>query len=305
LDSNPEWNTLPEMETANLHGRFLPSRVFSRWKWTVRFGLLILPLVLFLAGALQLYFSPSRYLSRTVFEITNGPSLRETEELLRAENVLARVSEKLDLPRRLDLDRDNCVAGIRSSLETRILKDTRMIRLEVTRTRNIDARDLAEEIPRSLVGYLAESMTANSERKVAELERLATAQADRAKELSNKWIKLEEVHGKQPADPGAATAIDRARRAALAAEVEVERLGSLQQAERTRLIDHLPRLVVHTAPVIGSKPEGPKSGEEMGRLVVICLIWALAAALLLPYLFELAFPPATGRQKPPAPVIDL
>ena len=293
------------METAHVHGRFLPSRVFSRWKWTVRFGLLIVPLVLFLAGSLQIYFRPSRYLSQTVFEITKGPSLRETEELLRSENVLSRASEKLELPRRLELDRDNCVAGIRKNLETRILKDTRMIRLEVTMHRNVHARDLAEEIPRSLVGYLAESMIAQSERKVAELERLATAEADRARELSNKWIKLEEVHGKNPADPGAATAIERARRAALAAELEVERLGSLKQAERTHLIDQLPRLVVHTEARISSTPLTPKSGEEMGRLVVTCLAWALAAALLLPYLFELAFPPAARPQKTPDPPIDL
>lgn len=33
-----------------LAGRFLPSRVYARWKGTARFGLCTLPLILFLAG---------------------------------------------------------------------------------------------------------------------------------------------------------------------------------------------------------------------------------------------------------------
>lgn len=293
------------MEMEDLQGRFLPSRVFTRWKWPVRFGLWIVPLVLFLAGALQLYLSPNRYRSTTVFEILNGPSLRETEELLRSEGVLNRVAGTLELPNRLEIDRDTCVTVIQENLETEILKDTRMIRLEVTLIRNTDARDVADETPRALVQYLADNMRRRSEEKIAEILRLTSVEIDRAKELSIQWIKLEEVHGGKPTDPGAVTAIERARQSTLRAEAEVERLNALRQAEQTSLIERLPRLVVHTAPRIGSTPESPKDGEGLGWIVLESLGWALGFTLLLPYLLELAFPPATKRSMAPTPAFDL
>lgn len=57
-----------------IRGRFLPSRVYSRWKWTVRFGLLIVPFLSFLAGGLTLYLTPGTYRSTTLIELENGPA---------------------------------------------------------------------------------------------------------------------------------------------------------------------------------------------------------------------------------------
>ena len=53
-----------------LAGRFLPSRVYARWKWTVRCGLCVVPLILFLAGSVVVYLQPGRYQSTTVFKYT-------------------------------------------------------------------------------------------------------------------------------------------------------------------------------------------------------------------------------------------
>ncbi|RYD28072.1 MAG: hypothetical protein EOP87_20210, partial [Verrucomicrobiaceae bacterium] len=71
-------------QKKRLAGRFLPSRVYARWKWTVRFGLSALPLILFLAGAFTLYLSPARYRSTAVFEYLGSRSPAEAAALLRS-----------------------------------------------------------------------------------------------------------------------------------------------------------------------------------------------------------------------------
>ncbi len=293
------------MNPDETHGRFLPSRVFSRWKWIVRFGLLIVPFILFLSGSVQLYFSPTRYDSGTVFEIVNGPGLRETQELLLSDKVIARVVEKLELPRRLGTDRDNCITGIRENLKTAILRETNMIRLDVTMGNKVDARDAAEEIPRAVISYVSDTLRARSNEKIIEIKRFESDEIDRAKELSARWIKLQDVHGENPAEPGAVIALERARSAALRSEAEVANFGSLIQAEQTTLIGEMPRLVVHTPARINNTPASPKTGEELGNLILTCLAWALGAALLLPYLLELVFPPTSPRQPLPDPIVEL
>lgn len=60
-----------------IRGRFLPSRVYSHWKWTVRFGLLLIPFLSFLAGGLTSTSPRAPYRSTPLIELENGPELHE------------------------------------------------------------------------------------------------------------------------------------------------------------------------------------------------------------------------------------
>jgi|GEM_PF-5355183 len=43
------------MDADEITGRFLPSRVYCRWKWTVRAGLTVVPMLVLLGGGLVLF----------------------------------------------------------------------------------------------------------------------------------------------------------------------------------------------------------------------------------------------------------
>lgn len=285
-------------------GRFLPSRTYARWKWTVRFGLLIVTATVFLAGSVTLYFTPNRYRSSTVFEVVNGPPSQETAALLKSETMLGMVSDQLNLPDRMDLDKFNCIEAISKNTEVKPVKDTRLIRLNVTWTLKTDARDIAQAIPEALVKYLAENNRNQSNAMQAEVQRMIHEAADRAKERSVEWARLRQTHGDPPTDAGAAATVERARRLTEAADIEVERLQSRRRTIEFETLDRLPRLVVHTAPVISSSAVSPKTGEELNRLALTSLAAGLCAALTLPYLLELAFPPPRKRRTTPVPAED-
>lgn len=293
------------MNPEPVKGRFLPSRIYNRWKWTVRLGLLIVPFIMLMFGGITLFLSPNRYRSTTTFEITNGPSPRETEELVRSEGVLERVSAALDLPRRLGLDTASCVHTIRECSTVKLLKDTRMVRVRVTLTRNIDARDIADEIPQTLVRYLAETLQRQNEEKLAELASLIRNAEDIAQERVVEVAKLESIHGPQPEENAAATALRRARRASLLADAEMERLEVLRHELLRENIERIPRLTVHTRPMVAESPVSPETGEEINKLVFRSLASGLLVALLIPYLLELAFPPSCKGVAPPDSAADL
>ena len=90
------------MSSTEIRGRFIPSRVYNRWKWTVRFGLLLIPFLIFLCGGLLLFLTPSKYSSTTLIELENGPPPQECMELLKSRGILDLVSEHLELTKRLE-----------------------------------------------------------------------------------------------------------------------------------------------------------------------------------------------------------
>jgi hypothetical protein len=79
----------------------------------------------------------------------------------------------------------------------------------------------------------------------------------------------------------------------------------LLSARFTEHIAGLPRLSVHSAPVIADKAHSPKMGQKLNELALQSLISGLLCALLLPYLMELAFPPQRERFSKPDPVEKL
>ena len=278
------------MKPMEVRGRFLPSRIYSRWRWTVRTGLLLVPLLVFLSGALILYLSPNRYKSTTLIELENGPPVSETLELLGARPVLERVIERFELTHRLELDREALIEVLQKATRTWLVPDTRMIRITATHTQKDIAREIAEGIPLALIDYLGTLARERGGEKAAEFELLIRQARDIAEEHSARVVNLEKVHGSEEGGD-AAVPLDRARRALLLADAEIERLQAMKSAALIEKVNHLPRLLVHEQPLIAAQPFQPAMGPDLNETVVKSLLAGLLFALLVPYLLELAFPP--------------
>lgn len=280
------------MET---HARFLPSRIYSRWKWSVRCGLLLVPFLSFLAGGLLLYLSPVRYRSTTLVEFQNSPPAHELAELLESRANLTAVIDQLQLTNLLSLDSDTVVAVLREATEVKVVPDTSLLEVSVTLRQKDTARDTAAQLVRSLRDYLTGIVTTAGKTKADRLESLITHAIDLAEQQATTVANLEKLHGPAPADGAPATLLERARRAALLADAEVERLRTLRNECLTQNLDALPRLVVHSDPVVSQTPCSPQVGLEFSKLIGRSLLLGLLTALLLPYLMELAFPPQPVR----------
>jgi hypothetical protein len=155
----------------------------------------------------------------------------------------------------------------------------------------VDARDVAEQIPSSLRDHLVEISRKKNRDKSDEIDQLIREAADVAGEKSSVTINLEKIHGANPADSAVVTTLDRAHRTSMLADAEVERLNNMRSACLTENLETLPRLNIHTAPVISNKAHGPNVEEELETIALQSLISGLLAALLLPYLMELLFAP--------------
>jgi len=136
-----------------LAGRFLPSRVYARWIWTVRCGLCVVPLILFLEGSLVLYLSSSRYQSAAVFEYLGKRPLSEVEALLKSRNVFDIVADRMELSKRLKVSKGTAFDLVSPQLETSADAASNMIKVKATYSMKELARDLAAEFPRALESY--------------------------------------------------------------------------------------------------------------------------------------------------------
>ena len=289
------------MAATEIRGRFLPSRVYSRWKWTVRCGLMLVPFVMLLAGGIQIYLAPVKYRSCTLFELENGPSPREIVELVKSRGVLGRVVSHLHLYERMRVDSDNAMQILKETMTAKVVPDTRLVEVKVTLTHKVDARDVADSIPASLKQHLVAAEEEKIAGMVREIDDLIREASDTAGEKATVLANLEKVHGPKPEDAAFALKHQRANRESLLADAEVERLRNLRSACITENLDERPKLTVHSAPVISSSPVNPK-GDDLGELALHCLIVGLLCALLLPYLMELAFPPHRARVSKSDPV---
>jgi hypothetical protein len=279
------------MEPEEITGRFLPSRVYSRWKWIVRLGLMLVPFLVLLSGGVKLFLSPNKYRSTTLFSLENGPPPEAIIELVKSSGVLVPVVESLQMAERFNVDRDTAVKLIRENTEARIVPDTRMIDISISLSGKVDARDIAEQIPKSLKDYLVENSRKNSREKAEEIDKLILDAADVAEEKASVVANMEKIHGAKPADSAYISPLERARRASMLADAEVERLKKLRSASLTENLEKLPYISIHTAPVIADKAHSPKVEEELEAMVLQALLFGLLSALVLPYLMELVFAP--------------
>ncbi len=277
-----------------LAGRFLPSRVYARWKWTVRTGLSALPLLLFVTGSVVFYLTPSRYESTAVFEYLGKRTLQEAAALLKSHNVISRAITNLELTKRMEMDSESLSRVISKCSRTTVDPATGMIKLRVELVEKDIARDLAAEIPQALDAY--ERSLAAVEigvRLEAALDAVARGE-DEASAKRQDLARMISVRGDQAADPVSQLDLDAAR-------------GEWERANR-RVLDHRERaddarrelsalgrtVVIHSQPSISENPTGRNSGETMLEIIARSLGIGLAYALAVPYLLELAFP---GRRR--------
>lgn len=292
------------MTEPEIRGRFLPSRTYARWRWTLRFGLMIVPLVILIFGAIELYLTPSKYRSVCVFSVNHGPKPEEIIALAKSRSVTELTVDRLGLQKVLDCDKEMAAQAVTKNLTIKAISGTQLIELAVVFSRKEAARDIAEEIPKCVVQHLTNLSQQEIETKNKEFAGLIGKASDVAAQKAADLANLLKVHGNQPADLAAQQALERMKRASILADAEVERLGNLRVDAEVHQLKSLPSLELHSKPVIGDHAHSPNVGEELGTLVVKSLVCGLIAALILPYFLEFVFPP--NRPAPKVnPVIDL
>ena len=273
-----------------LAGRFLPSRVFARWKWIVRFGLSALPLTLFTAGGVTYYFTPSRYESTAVFEYLGKRPLAEVEALLKSRNVMGPAISKLNLTERLDLDSETLGRVISKGIRTTVDSATGMIELNAEDDLKEIACNLAAELPKSLDAYERSLASSEITVRLEAAEKSVTDGEDEAGVKRQALARLVSVRGDQAVDPVSQLDLDAARGDWDHAYQRVHE-GREKVAEARRELAALGKwVVIHSQPTISQEPVGKKAGETMGVIILQSLAVGVAFALSAPYLMELAFP---------------
>ena len=273
-----------------LAGRFLPSRVYARWRWTVRFGLSALPLTLLIAGGVTYYLTPSRYESTAVFEYLGKRPLAEAAALLKSSNVISPAISNLKLTDREGLDADSLSRHISEMILTQVDSGTGMIELTVEDLQGEVARDLAAELPKSLDAYEKSLAAAEITVRLEAAEQAVTEGEDEADGKRQALARLISVRGDQAADPVSQLDLDAARGDWDHAYQRVLE-GRAKIADARRELAALGKwVVIHSQPTISQEPTGKKSGDSMGEIIGESLGLGLGFALLAPYLLELAFP---------------
>jgi hypothetical protein len=197
------------------------------------------------------------------------------------------------------MDKETLVSVIAESTKVRSVPETGFIRISVSQIQKSIARDLADGIPMALASYLSEVAETSAMKKIREFDRLIDEAEGIASAKAATLANLERVHGTTPVDDSG-TPIERARRASIIADAEVERLRALKNSMRTEMLDSKPGLVFHENAKIPNTPYHPEIGKGLNESVIRSLVAGLLTALLLPYLFELAFPPRNRLREDPA-----
>jgi hypothetical protein len=279
------------METKKrLAGRFLPSRVYARWVWTVRSCLVVLPAILFLAGALTLYLSPSRFKSTVTFEYVGKRPLPDVAALMKSSNLLGRVHDSLELGKRLGVDRDTSTTILRDATEVTLTPATRMMQVDVVLTPAELARDVAAAFPKALEDYEKSLAIAEIKMRLHDAQNEVAAAEDRVAFAQKSIARLVSVRGEETGDPVSQLDVDAARAAWTHANEQL--------LESQALVDRLARehfslgtwTVTHTVAQISHLSVGPNSEDTLGIVILRSLGIGLGCALAIPYLLELAFP---------------
>ncbi len=287
-------------ESSQLPGRFLPSKVYARWKWTVRFGLFAVPLILFLVGGIVLYLTPSKYQSKTVFEYRGTRTPAEAAALLKTRNVQVNVAHALELTKQWGYDSEAVQMILSSITESKIDPASGQIEVSVKHTEKETARDIAAELPKALDRYEATLERNTINRRLDATKRAIVAAEDEAAEKRKALSLLISVRGEQPVEPVAKLDLDAAR-------IDWEQAHRHAADLRTQVAEiglELERVgkfaTVHSEPIISQYPAGKNAEESLGEVSLEALGCGLLFALLVPYLFELACPFHRRRVKLPA-----
>jgi len=281
-----------------LAGRFLPSRVYARWKGTARFGLCTLPLILFLAGGVTYYFAPSRYQSTAVFQYLGQRTPREASALLKTQRVIFPVIEALELGKRLEVDKETAERILSDLIDASVDPDSGMITIQVTNPQKELARDIAAELPKALDAYERSLAAGAISVRLEVAEKAMTDAEDETAAKRQALMRLISLRGDSPADPLARIDVDAARTEWEHAHHQVlENRQRIADANRER--NNLGKWVeIHSTPAISNTPVGKAADESLGGMILQALGVGLGFSLLAPYLLEFAFPRRSRRRVP-------
>ncbi len=283
-----------------LAGRFLPSRVYARWKWTVRCCLCLVPSILFLAGIVVVYLTPDRYQSTTVFEYLGKRPLPEVAALLGSRNVVGQAVSATELTRRLEVDMETAIDIVSEAMVISVESATGMIELVVTNTRKEIARDLADTLPVALEKYEASLVARTLDSRIMALEQLVRDAGDEERRKHQFLVKTLLITGNPPVDALAGLTADAARREWESAHNQ--RLAAEQRHKDAVFERENPGkwMAVHTPARISEIHAAKNAEESLGWVMVRAVCAGLVFALTIPYLLELAFP---RRIRPRLPAV--
>lgn len=284
------------MTESEDQGRFLPSRTFSRWRWAVRFGLMTVPVVTLIFGLIELYLTPKKYQSTCVFSIPHGPSPDEIVTLAGSRAVVGQVVDRLELQKTLNCDKESALEIVTKNLDVKVIPGTQRIELTCELTNRESARHIADEIPRRVLQHLSDGLEKDLALRKDKLTGLIRDASDEADQKAADLAKIHKIHDGST-DESVRQIVDRAKRASILADSEVERLQSLLAETKLETLGSLPRLDIATAPVFSDHASSPDVGKELGFLFGKSLALGLIAALALPYLLEFALPPGEGTRR--------
>jgi capsular polysaccharide biosynthesis protein len=279
-----------------LAGRFLPSRVYARWKWTVRFGLSALPLILLLAGCVVLYLTPSRYQSTIVFEYLGKRPPADVAALLKTNQVIGLASKQLELSGLMGVDSATLNEIVAHNLRVKVERGTGFIELKVTDTRKEVARDLAEGMVNALATYEKSIASSAIELRQNELHQATRDTEDQAEEKLKNLTRLMRLSGGAEADALSQLEIDAARGDWEAARQQVREFQNQSEHAERELRNPGKWVEILSQPTISPSAVKPKT--TLNDTILRSLAIGLAFALLAPYLLELAFPQVYRPRSP-------
>ena len=286
-------------ESPQLAGRFLPSKVYARWKWTVRFGLFGVPLILFLVGGFVLYLAPTKYESKAVFEYRGSRTPAEAAAVLKSRTVQGDVAETLKLAQQWGYDKETVRSILSGITETQVDPASGQIEVAVTHTEKESARDIAAELPKALDRYEATLARNAITRRLEAAKRAVTTAEDEAAAKRKAFAQLISVRGEQPVEPLSKLDLDASRIDWEQAQRHAADMRTLVAEIGLELESVGKFATVHSDPIIPMSPTGKKSEDPIGEVTLEALGYGLLFALLVPYLFELVCPFHRRRIKPP------
>lgn len=276
------------MNKKRIAGRFLPSRVYDRWKWSVRCGLVLVPLILFLIGGIVVYLTPARYQSSVVFEYQGPRSYQEVAALLKSRNLIENMIRSLDLVKVWGVDSGTAYKIVSKATAVTAGESSGMIEVSVTDVRKELARDMAVEMVKSLETYEKSLFTAATQNQMENLVKSVFAAEDDAEEKQQALVRLMRLRSESAADPVSQLDVDAARNEWNHASSLVLDGRNRLAAVKMKLADPGKWTVVHTPAEVASTSVA--QDDSLAMVLYRSLGIGLAFALAIPYLLELAFP---------------
>lgn len=208
-------------------------------------------------------------------------------EKITSRNSLESVAEDLKLGERWNVDRETAIRTLGGSVTCRNISGTDLVSIRVRHTNKVDARDIAEAVPRAYKNGRTETESRAAERYLHELNKVVLTQEDKVEE-KRKVLSLI-VKNKGSSAKAGDQDYDDAKREF---ELEQELLQTLKLKQMGESISgRIPgeSVMIHEVPVIAQTPVSPK--------VTLNLLLGTALGFILSPLMALPLMWLTNRRK--------